>query len=442
MKNRNSWSSLGLVALFCLGLSLHLSGLPAGEQNTDRQSGASAPPRELLSDESDLPAMLLLAAEDSDSTVPIPLDQPKELKSTVPEPRDQVGKPRMTPEAFANPEEAVPLPNGSVPHEALIRKFIEVDMKDSSKEEQEIWFQLLRNESPGLARNLLNLRKDFGSSFTPSDLSLENTIGPAPPEMEVEEQTNITPSRTISPNIDLESAELTELKTLWTTVRNMAMFNIGQAHISGYKRFEFISTDEMPIPADEEHEELTTAPTGTYRLDLSQGKLRETGRELDLALKVSGWLEVASQESGLSYYTRNGCFSLSANRQIVLKVGTHEFELSPAINIPLSATDIEISDTGLVTALVENDVTELGQLQIFRFPNATSLYYLGKGIYYGSRSSGAPVMAEPLPGMIQQGFLEDSNVEEEVEITNLDRYYKQWQTGLKLITEYPLLPTE
>ncbi|MCA9039262.1 MAG: hypothetical protein KDA65_02830 [Planctomycetaceae bacterium] len=428
MNKWNGKSEISCLIPICLVLSLTCLAIIANAAETDQELI-----RQRLVIEAPQPAILLAAEED---------------ESPVPEPRDQSGKNRQAPEQFIDPDNAVPLPGNSTSQQEIIRKFIEVDMRDSSTEEREIWFELLKNEPPELARNLLNLRKTFGSSFTPSVFD----TGQSFPQIESEEKDDtVTKSTTLSPtkppqSLDLDSEELSELKKLWLTVRGMAMFNISQTHIPGYKRLDFVSTEKNELPLLNEDDlvdlDQTKLPDGSYRLELKQGELEETERDLDIALKGVGWLILSHPHTAASCYTRNGRLSRDANGTLVIRAGDLEYSIEPAISLPVDITELNISDTGLVTAQVEESETEMGQIQIARFPNAASLYYQGEGIYFATARTGKPVFGKPLPGMIQQGYLEKSNVDQNSELSNLDRYYEQWKAGLKLMTEYPLLPSE
>ncbi|MEZ6045874.1 MAG: flagellar hook basal-body protein [Planctomycetaceae bacterium] len=402
------WAILG--AGCCALLGFVIAGLLQG------QEAPSPSPFLLTSDESELP---------------------------VPPPQDLGSKSRVTPGTIGNQEEAIPLKGDAISEQQMIRKFIEQDLKDASKQEQDIWFEYLKNESPGLARNLLDLRKRFGSSI----LGLDSSLDPASPAESIEsDSASSKPIQSRSSNdysaIDLESEELNELKMLWSTVRKMALFNVGQLHLPGYKRLDFISTTP---PTDLPQTELDLnnhLPTGTYRLDLSQGELEETGRTFDIAIKGTGWFQLTDPNTKANLYTRNGRFSLSAEGNFCLQVGDHQFNLNPKVSIPFDVNEIEISDTGVVSIPGGELGSKLGQIQIARFPNAAALSYLGEGLYASTQRCGVPILGNPLTGMLQQGCLELANVDEESELSQLDRYYRQWQTGLKLMTDYPLIPGE
>lgn len=436
MMNQNSWSGRGRILLLLValvGACQWISFASAEDLPVDPAGEESKGLLPLLNEEVPIPSPLEMTAE--------------ERILPVPTPRDQNAGNRTAPETLPETEQAVPLPGNTVSQYEMIRKFIDVDLKDASEQEKEVWFELLKDEPPSLARNLLNLRKNFGSSFTPSVLDLDSNL---PSDLreegeEMEPQLEMTISPTpLNPapaGLDLDSPELEPLKRQWTTVRGMALFNISQLHLPGYKRLEFVSAN---TESNEEaaYTELVEVPAGSYRLDLRQGELEETGGELDIALQGTGWLKVTDVESGDSGYTRGGSFSRDAEGRLMLFAGGHEFLLDPEITLPVEVSDITISDTGVISGTVEQSETEFGQLQITRFPNAASLRYAGEGIYVPTVRSGRPVVAKPPAGLIHQGHLEMANVSQQTEFSKLDRYYQQWQTGLRLMSEFPLIPSE
>ena len=174
--------------------------------------------------------------------------------------------------------------------------------------------------------------------------------------------------------------------------------------------------------------------TAAIRTVNIQGTLTNTGNSLDLALNGRGWFQVTSPE-GDTLYTRSGAFNTNAAGQLVTTDG---YAVSPAITIPITATSVTVSQTGVVTATIPNTVAPqtLGQLTIANFVNDAGLQPLGSNLSQQTAASGPPTVGVPGDtafGTIQQGYLEASNVDPVSEITNLIAAQRAYEMNSKVI---------
>jgi flagellar basal-body rod protein FlgG len=166
-----------------------------------------------------------------------------------------------------------------------------------------------------------------------------------------------------------------------------------------------------------------------------QGTLASTGNKLDLALTGRGWFQV-TDAAGETLYTRAGAFSTNATGQLVNADG---YKIVPAITIPPTATDIIVSESGLVSVRLDTQTAlqQVGQLTISNFANETGLEPLGGNLYRTTSASGTAVAAVPGdPGFatIKQGYLESSNVDPVREITDLIAAQRAYEMNSKVIT--------
>jgi flagellar basal-body rod protein FlgG len=164
-----------------------------------------------------------------------------------------------------------------------------------------------------------------------------------------------------------------------------------------------------------------------------QGALSNTGNKLDLALNGRGWFQVAGPE-GETFYTRAGSFNKNANGQLVTIDG---YLVQPAITVPADAIEVIVNETGEVFArLSSGDLQTLGQLTLANFANDVGLDPLGGNRYRETEASGSPVVGVPgNPGFgtIQQGYLENSNVDPVKEITELISAQRAYEMNSKVI---------
>ena len=152
--------------------------------------------------------------------------------------------------------------------------------------------------------------------------------------------------------------------------------------------------------------------------DFSQGSLTNTGGQLSLAIAGDGFFEIELPD-GTSAFTRDGHFHRNEGGVVVTDNG-YRVKNFPAIGI--NSTQIDISETGVVSFTVDNETTEAGNITLTRFANTEGLKPLGNNLYAESPSSGTPTNIPPGTsgtGIIRQGFLESSNVEVVKEMVNM-----------------------
>ena len=172
--------------------------------------------------------------------------------------------------------------------------------------------------------------------------------------------------------------------------------------------------------------------TGTRVLNtqklFTQGSLITTDNALDVAIEGTGFFQVLLPDDRIGY-TRNGAFS--RNAEGVLTTGSG-YVVQPEIVLPAGATQINISQDGIVTALVAGAIApeEVGQLTVANFANPRGLQPIGESFLVETPSSGEAVIGNPLAegaGKLLQGSLEASNVnvvQQLVEMIETQRAYE------------------
>lgn len=165
-----------------------------------------------------------------------------------------------------------------------------------------------------------------------------------------------------------------------------------------------------------------------------QGPLAKTANRLDLALNGRGWFQVVGA-AGETFYTRAGSFNTNANGQLVTIDG---YEVDPAIIVPAETIEIMVNESGQVLARMGEDAVpqELGQLTLANFANEAGLEPVGGNLYRETLASGAPVIGVPAdPGFatVHQGYLESSNVDPVMEITQLISAQRAYEMNSKVL---------
>jgi flagellar basal-body rod protein FlgG len=165
-----------------------------------------------------------------------------------------------------------------------------------------------------------------------------------------------------------------------------------------------------------------------------QGGLTSTGNSFDLALTGKGWFQIEAAD-GSTQYTRAGSFNTNATGQLVTVDGS---SVVPAITVPTNAIEVIVNKTGQVFARIDGqtDLQSLGQLTLATFANEAGLAPMGDNLFQETTASGPAnvgVPGDPGYATIEQGYLENSNVDPVKEITELISAQRAYEMNSKVI---------
>ena len=164
------------------------------------------------------------------------------------------------------------------------------------------------------------------------------------------------------------------------------------------------------------------------------GSLINTGEPLDLAIEGDGFFQITLQDGTIAY-TRDGSFKLDANGQVVTADGNL---LEPAIVIDPEYEEISVGSDGAVSVLLpDGTMSPVGTIQLARFVNPAGLdARLGRNLLLETEASGEARPAQPGldgAGLIEQGFLENSNVQVVEEIIHLITAQRAYEANSRVI---------
>ncbi len=168
----------------------------------------------------------------------------------------------------------------------------------------------------------------------------------------------------------------------------------------------------------------------------TQGSFNQTSNPLDLAIQGNGFFQVQTP-SGTIAYTRAGNFQLNNQGQMVDVNGNL---LIPTITVPSNATAVTITQYGVVNATLpgQTNPAQLGQVQLATFPNAGGLNSVGENLFQATFSSGQAVLGNPGDptgvGTLQQGYLENSNVNIVEEFVQMILAQRAYESNSKVAT--------
>ena len=168
----------------------------------------------------------------------------------------------------------------------------------------------------------------------------------------------------------------------------------------------------------------------------TQGNLAQTSNPLDLALQGLGFFQVTLPDGQIAY-TRSGSFHLDAQGNIVTANGN---PIQPNITIPANATTITVGSDGTVSVTQSGQTAaqQVGSIQLAMFPNPGGLNSVGNNLYLATTASGDPIVGAPGSaeglGTIQQGMLEQSNVDIVQEFVNLIVAQRAYESNSRVVT--------
>jgi flagellar basal-body rod protein FlgG len=167
----------------------------------------------------------------------------------------------------------------------------------------------------------------------------------------------------------------------------------------------------------------------------TQGPLTNTGNPLDVAINGIGFFQVTAAD-GTTRYTRDGALRLNSQGNLVTAEG---LLLEPQITIPNDAISITIAADGTVSVVTQASPTPqtVGNIQLASFPNPGGLLQEGDNLFRETAASGTPTPGTPGQdglGSLQQGFLEQSNVEAVQELVNLIVAQRAFEFNSRTVT--------
>jgi flagellar basal-body rod protein FlgF len=165
---------------------------------------------------------------------------------------------------------------------------------------------------------------------------------------------------------------------------------------------------------------------GETRLDARDGALSPTGRPLDLALDGEGFFVIETPAG--DRFTRNGHFTLDAERRLVTEDGLTVKGVGGPIVLGAREGDLNVDADGTVW----NGATRAGQVSVVTFPDPGRMTR-EQGAVLGSGGQTAVAVETPA---VRSGSLEQSNVsmaDRLAAITSISRGFEALQKSISTL---------
>jgi flagellar basal-body rod protein FlgF len=195
------------------------------------------------------------------------------------------------------------------------------------------------------------------------------------------------------------------------------VFRIPSTPSIGEEDIPFASPGELPL------EIIASLPVCTFT-NYEQGHLKETGNVLDIALDGEGFFSIQTPQ-GIQY-TRKGNFELNANGTLVTLEG-YPVLGKGGREIQISGHEVVVDSSGAIIV----DGAEVDALQIVDFLNKKGLLKIGDSLYSPIDPNDQGMPAEKI--LVQQGFIEGSNVDSIKVMTEMIDVIRGYESYLKVI---------
>jgi flagellar basal-body rod protein FlgG len=224
--------------------------------------------------------------------------------------------------------------------------------------------------------------------------------------------------------------------------------NLANVNTTGFKRDRATFQDLMYqnlVQVGSQTSTDTQAPSGLYigtgvRIGATeklyqQGTLQQTGNNLDMAISGRGFFQIQMPDGTIAY-TRDGSFQVNNQGQVVNANG---YPLSPSITLPQNAQSVTISNDGIVSAQIPGQAAaqQVGTITIADFINPSGLEARGDNLLFETGASGSPQSGTPgLNGLgtLQQGSIENSNVNVVEEMVNMIETQRAYEMNSKAVS--------
>jgi flagellar basal-body rod protein FlgF len=200
--------------------------------------------------------------------------------------------------------------------------------------------------------------------------------------------------------------------------------NLANLTTAGFKAEHLVTREisERPAEARDQPNEIDFVDAWTLQRDFSTGSLERTGNPLDVALEGDGFFAVQTPQGPA--YTRDGRFSMNAQGEMVTRSG--HTVLGP-IQLNAEGGEVTIANDGQVM----QDGAAVGTLNVVSFAHPGALEKLGDNLW---KATDEP--AQPASDLrVKQGFVESSNVNAVVEITQMIEISRTYQSVSRMIDQ-------
>jgi flagellar basal-body rod protein FlgG len=217
--------------------------------------------------------------------------------------------------------------------------------------------------------------------------------------------------------------------------------NLANLNTTGFKKSRVSFEPLMPEAMQLENAARATSYKGmgaavsSLAPDFSPGEMKQTQRDLDVAINGVGFFEVQLPD-GSRAYSRQGALRVDPQGYLATSTG---LPLSASISIPSEAQSVIVNADGRVQVKysTSDELTDVGTIELAQFVNDRGLKPMGENVYLATEESGDALIGRPGEngvGTLAQGYLESSNVQLVEELTSLMVAQRAYEANSKVLS--------
>ena len=172
--------------------------------------------------------------------------------------------------------------------------------------------------------------------------------------------------------------------------------------------------------------------------NFEQGTLVASDNPLDMGIDGSGFFQVKTPDGEMGY-TRVGDFQVDVSGRLADMFGNF---VEPSIIIEPETTEIVVASNGEIRGTIDGEHKALGQIPLVVFQNPEGLERHENNIFTPTVNSGLPQVGQAgkklgnqVLGTIRGQFLEQSNVDLAVALTDLIQAQRAYQRSASLVKD-------
>lgn len=226
----------------------------------------------------------------------------------------------------------------------------------------------------------------------------------------------------------MQNAQLISLSRQMALQRQLDVVanNMANINTNGFKSTDLLFEDYlMPKAQDNGFEgydrDLHFTSDWSTLHDMENGSIDQTGNTFDLALDGKGFFAVLGPDGESEAYTRNGSFTLDSSGTLVDLNGSPVLSEAGPIKFGANDTDIKIGANGAISTSTGSK----GRLKVVEFEDPQVLAHAGDNYFTAPANVTANAATET---RVVQGAIERSNVNGMVEMSNMIRITRAYQT--------------
>lgn len=210
--------------------------------------------------------------------------------------------------------------------------------------------------------------------------------------------------------------------------------NIANADTNGFKVESLMSSTDAETPKVRlgSSQPIQFALDNGVARDFTEGAMQPTGGPLDLAISGQGFFQISTANG--TRYTRDGRFAMDAQGRLVTQGGDPVLDASGSpITLNAANGPVTIGRDGTITQTPSGQAQSqvVGKIGVVRFDSLSDLSKEGASLFVNTSNQ----QSQPAPDVsVNQGMLEASNVKPVLQITDLIRIQRAYESMNQMIS--------